>query len=425
CVETLDKYEMKEWTEEKENNGKPLKLYVARSQKRTERDRTLQMNARRNRGRTTSPGNNLYVKPLAPDLTDDKLRELFGPFGNIISAKVMRNPETNQSRGFGFVCFETKEEASQALVKLNGSVIDGTKLYVSRAQKKEERQQFLATRARRTSSRQMYGGPMMAMPPYMPNPQVPPYYNYQRQGIPSSQPQMHPAQFAHTLPRPPYGYGQMQPMPLPMQMQSMGVPVNSVGQFGFPMRMQNPGFSGMPPNAGMQPQQPSSAAITGAVGSAAMRSGMGSVGAVSQGAGGGGGARGGQSLSASLGTGTSALGGPMSNYSQPTQPVAQAPQQHIFASAGQTGVEPAGQNRQAHSFPSQMSATERETQPLTPQMLNNATAQEKKRMIGERLFPKIQEVEPRLAGKITGMLLEMENTELLVLLNNKEQLKKN
>merc|ERR1712176_771592 len=55
-------------------------------------------------------------------------------------------------------------------------------------------------------------------------------------------------------------------------------------------------------------------------------------------------------------------------------------------------------------------------------MLEDAKPAEKKRLIGERLFPKIQVVEPRLAGKITGMLLEMDNTELLVLLSEQRAL---
>jgi polyadenylate-binding protein len=70
----------------------------------------------------------------------------------------------------------------------------------------------------------------------------------------------------------------------------------------------------------------------------------------------------------------------------------------------------------------QTSAPMLENQPLTPQMLKEAKPAERKRLIGERLFPKIQVVEPRLAGKITGMLLEMDNTELLVLLDNQPAL---
>eukprot|EP01083_Nonionella_stella_P053806 142191_1 len=59
-----------------------------------------------------------------------------------------------------------------------------------------------------------------------------------------------------------------------------------------------------------------------------------------------------------------------------------------------------------------------EENPLTEDMLQGAKPAEQRRLIGERLFPKIQVVEPRLAGKITGMLLEMDNTVLLVFLTD-------
>ena len=44
-------------------------------------------------------------------------------------------------------------------------------------------------------------------------------------------------------------------------------------------------------------------------------------------------------------------------------------------------------------------------------------------MLGERLFPLIQQMHPDLAGKITGMLLEIDNTELLHMLESRESLK--
>jgi len=60
--------------------------------------------------------------------------------------------------------------------------------------------------------------------------------------------------------------------------------------------------------------------------------------------------------------------------------------------------------------------------PLTSEMLSSANPSQQKQMIGERIFPKIQHREPKLAGKITGMLLEMDNTELLHLLEDESAL---
>lgn len=58
--------------------------------------------------------NNLYVKNLHKDIDDRKLKNLFAPYGTIVSAKVTRN-ESGQSRGFGFVCFSNEQEAKLAI----------------------------------------------------------------------------------------------------------------------------------------------------------------------------------------------------------------------------------------------------------------------------------------------------------------------
>jgi len=60
---------------------------------------------------------------------------------------------------------------------------------------------------------------------------------------------------------------------------------------------------------------------------------------------------------------------------------------------------------------------------LTASMLAAAPPQEQKQMLGERLFPLIQRMHPELAGKITGMLLEIDNSELLHMLESHESLK--
>ena len=61
-------------------------------------------------------------------------------------------------------------------------------------------------------------------------------------------------------------------------------------------------------------------------------------------------------------------------------------------------------------------------EPLTASMLAQAPPSEQKQMLGERLFPLIQGLFPDMAGKITGMLLEIDNSELVHMLEHKESL---
>jgi len=59
---------------------------------------------------------------------------------------------------------------------------------------------------------------------------------------------------------------------------------------------------------------------------------------------------------------------------------------------------------------------------LTLQALTQATTEEAKNMLGERLYPLIQRSRPEEAGKITGMLLEMDNAELINLIESPNDL---
>ena len=88
------------------------------------------------------PGANLYVRNFSDQLTDEGLKSLFAPFGTITSAVVMT--KNGASRGFGFVNFSKPEEAVKALQAMNKRLIDQKPLFVSLAQKKEERREFLA-----------------------------------------------------------------------------------------------------------------------------------------------------------------------------------------------------------------------------------------------------------------------------------------
>ena len=71
----------------------------------------------------------LYVKNLDESLNDNDLHKMFAPFGRITSAKVM--VEMGRSKGFGFVCFVSPEEAAKAINEMNGHVILNKPLYVN------------------------------------------------------------------------------------------------------------------------------------------------------------------------------------------------------------------------------------------------------------------------------------------------------
>ncbi|KAK7848994.1 polyadenylate-binding protein 3 [Quercus suber] len=83
---------------------------------------------------------NVYVKNLAEATTDEDLKKLFGTYGTITSAVVMRDAN-GKSRCFGFVNFQSPDDAAVAVEKLNGSSTSDDKvLYVGRAQRKAERE---------------------------------------------------------------------------------------------------------------------------------------------------------------------------------------------------------------------------------------------------------------------------------------------
>merc|ERR1719199_2086048 len=67
-------------------------------------------------------------------------------------------------------------------------------------------------------------------------------------------------------------------------------------------------------------------------------------------------------------------------------------------------------------------AMPRAAEPLTLERLASAPPEQQKQILGERLFPMIHSSYPQHAGKITGMLLEMDNSELLNLLESPEAL---
>jgi RNA recognition motif-containing protein len=80
---------------------------------------------------------NLYVSNLGFQVTDDELRALFTPYGEVTSAKVVMERETGRSRGFGFV--EMADKAAQEAMKdLEGKQVDGRAISVSQARPKTD-----------------------------------------------------------------------------------------------------------------------------------------------------------------------------------------------------------------------------------------------------------------------------------------------
>ncbi|KAF3707396.1 Polyadenylate-binding protein 1 [Channa argus] len=276
-----------------EMNGKELNgklIYVGRAQKKVERQTELkrkfeQMKQDR---MTRYQGVNLYVKNLDDGIDDERLRKEFSPFGTITSAKVMM--EGGRSKGFGFVCFSSPEEATKAVTEMNGRIVATKPLYVALAQRKEERQAHLTNQ-------------------YM-----------QRMAS------------VRAVPNPVYGHNVIT---------QLFVFVMSPSFFST--------FSTMRP-ASQVPRM----------------------------------------IHSEHGSPTSCSS---CSDSCPRSPSVQ-PAVHV---QGQ--------------------------EPLTASMLAAAPPQEQKQMLGERLFPLIQNMHPSLAGKITGMLLEIDNSELLHMLESPESLR--
>ncbi|KAI8087966.1 uncharacterized protein B0P05DRAFT_530905 [Gilbertella persicaria] len=300
-------------------------LYVARAQKKSEREEELRKQYEQAKLEKLAKyqGVNLYVKNLDDDLDDEKLRQEFSVYGVITSAKVMTD-EKGQSKGFGFVCFSSPDEATKAVTEMNGRMIGSKPIYVALAQRKEvRRSQLEAQMAQRNQMRMQQGMPMPGASGYMPG--APMFYAPPGGFLPQGQRPVFPPN--GMMPRPRWAPQQGQPMP------------------GFPPQ----GFA--PNNNNMRPPR------------------------------------------------------------QPRAPRGGAAGQRKYAN-------------QARQNPAQeqASAETAATAPLTAAALAAAPAEAQKQMLGERLYPLINAQQPEYAGKITGMLLEMDNGELLNLLEDNKAL---
>ncbi|KAK4392127.1 Polyadenylate-binding protein 7 [Sesamum angolense] len=314
-------------------------LYVARAQKKSEREELLrrQFEEKRKEQILKYQASNVYVKNIDDDVSDDELREHFSQCGTITSAKIMRD-DKGVSKGFGFVCFSIPEEANKAVYTFHGFMLRRKPLYVAIAQRKEERhaklQLLYAQRMAALAGQQstvITGG---YSPLYYPAPGVvspipaQPGLMYQPPGI-------RPGWRASNITNP--TRPTVQPSPV------TSVPNNSRNQ------RQNRGRTNghiLPQGAGL------------------------------------------------------------------TYPPHLQQQTHSLASKDSSNHQPIVIGAGPGAEGSEMLSS----------VLAAAPPEQQKQILGERLYPLVGHHQPDLAAKITGMLLEMDNSELLLLLDSPDSL---
>ncbi|MBS1577573.1 MAG: RNA-binding protein [Bacteroidetes bacterium] len=81
---------------------------------------------------------NIYVGNLSWGLKDQDLANMFAPFGEVASAKIVTDKFTQRSKGFGFVEMPNDAEAQAAIAQLNGSEVEGRNLVVNESRPKQE-----------------------------------------------------------------------------------------------------------------------------------------------------------------------------------------------------------------------------------------------------------------------------------------------
>ncbi|GLT75170.1 hypothetical protein SLA2020_469140 [Shorea laevis] len=336
--------------------------YVGRAQRKTEREAELKAKFEQERISRFEKlqGANLYIKNLDDSINDEKLKDLFSPFGTITSCKVMLDPQ-GVSKGTGFVAFSTPEDAAKALHEMNGKIMGKKPLYVAVAQRKEERKTQLQAHFSQLRARGPISPLASGIHGFHPAPpRLGPQQLYFGQSTPG------------LIPHQPAGYGFQQQLLPGMR---PGVP-NFIMPYN-PQRQVHPGQR-MGVRRGGNPQQMQQQQMLhrntnqGFRYPANGRNGM-DPSMVSQG-----------------------LMGPI-------MPVP-------FEVSGMPAT-PIDVHR-----PGSLLST------LTT-ALASASPENRTMMLGEQLFPLVQRLEPEHVAKVTGMLLEMDQNEVLHLLESPDALK--
>ncbi|KAL1212459.1 Polyadenylate-binding protein 5 [Cardamine amara subsp. amara] len=341
-------------------------LYVGRAQKKSEREEELRRKFEQERISRFEKlqGSNLYLKNLDDSVNDEKLKEMFSEYGSVTSCKVMMNSQ-GLSRGFGFVAYSSPEEATRAMTEMNGKMIGRKPLYIALAQRKEDRRAHLQTLFTQIRS----PGTMSPMPSPMPG------FHHHPPGGPMSGPH-HPMYIGQNgqglVPSQPMGYGyQLQFMP---GMRPGAGPANFMMPYPF-QRQNQPG-----PRAGFRR------------GATNMQQHFQQQ----------------QMMQQNVSSGMRYMGGTgnMRNGME-----ASAPQ-------GMMSM-PLDSSAMSHNAPQHPHKS-----PVLPiSKLTSDLALASPQILGENLYPLVEQHEPVHTAKVTGMLLEMDQAEILHLLESPEALK--
>jgi RNA recognition motif-containing protein len=82
---------------------------------------------------------NLYIGNLSQEVTNEDLQETFAQYGEVASAKVIKDNYSNLSKGFGFVEMPSNSEADTAIKTLNGTELKGNRLQISEARQRRDK----------------------------------------------------------------------------------------------------------------------------------------------------------------------------------------------------------------------------------------------------------------------------------------------
>ncbi|KAL0376088.1 UNVERIFIED_CONTAM: Polyadenylate-binding protein 2 [Sesamum calycinum] len=335
---------------------------------------------------------NVFVKNLSELTNEEDLKKRFGEFGSITSVAVMRDEYGNSkcfgfvnfenaedaaksvevmcdpkglSKGSGFVAFSTSQEASKAISEMNGKMVCSKPLYVAIAEKKEVRR----ARLQAIFSNVRPNTVVPAVTPHMP------IYPLGGPGIGQQLPYGR-APHAILPPVPGFGYQQQfvpSVRPSGTVMPNVLFPIIQHGQ-------QSPRHSGRRPGSDALHLQQTQPPIPLMHHQMVLR---------------------GNAYHLPFGYGLSNVSG---QGSSTTGMISVAPENSYL---------PVHERRSHGSVPVGTLAS----------ALANALPSEQRTMLGESLYPLVEQLEHEMAAKVTGMLLEMDQTEVLHLLESPESLR--